>query len=166
MAQFTYRLQRLLEQKEEARKEAERELTRQEHELEAQRATLRSLQQRERELVERREHMRRDLLKQPGEGVALAASEVTKRSEDVKVVGLQIEDAKKDVGSQRVVVEQCETRVQQAKRRVEEARREVEVLTKHRTKQEERFQRALQVQEELELDEIGNVLHAARRRPI
>ena len=166
MAQFTYRLQRLLEQKEEARKEAERELTRQEHELEAQRSALQSLQQRETELVERREHMRRDLLKQPGEGVALAASEVTKRSEDVKVVGLQIEEAKKDVSSQRVVVELCETRVQQAKRRVEEARREVEVLTKHRAKQEERFQRALQVQEELELDEIGNVLHAARRRPI
>jgi len=166
MAQFTYRLQRLLEQKEEARKEAERELARQEHELEAQRAALRSLQQHERELVERREQMRRDLLKQPDEGVALAAGEVTKRSEDVKVVGLQIEDANKDVSSQRVVVEQCEARVQQAIRCVEEARREVEVLTKHRTKQEERFQRALQVQEELELDEIGNVLHAARRRPI
>lgn len=166
MAQFTYRLQRLLEQKEEARKEAERELTRREQQLEAQRATLRSLQQRERELVERREHMRRDVLKQPGEGVALAASEVTKRSEDVKVVGLQIEDAKEDVSSQRVVVEQCEARVQQAIRCVEEARREVEVLTKHRTKQEERFQRALQLQEELELDEIGNVLNAVRRGSI
>ena len=39
------------------------------------------------------------------------------------------------------------------------------MLTKHRAKQEERFQRALQVQEELALDEIGNVLHAVRRRP-
>jgi flagellar biosynthesis chaperone FliJ len=164
MVQFTYRLQRLLEQKEEARKEAERDLARQEHELETQVEALRSLQQRERELVERRELMRRSLLR-PGEGVALTASEVMKRSEDVKVVGLQIEDAQKDISSQRVVVEQCEVQVRQAIRRVEEARREVEVLTKHRTKQEERFQRALQAQEELELDEIGNVLHATRRRP-
>jgi flagellar biosynthesis chaperone FliJ len=82
----------------------------------------------------------------------------------VKVVGLQIEDANKEVCSQRVVVEQFEIRLEEAKQRVEEARREVEVLTKHRAKQEERFNRAVQVQEELALDEIGNVLHAVRRR--
>jgi hypothetical protein len=164
MAQFTYRLQLLLEQKEELRKAAERELARQEQELRAQLEILRSLQERERELIEKRAQMRRRVLRPAVQGGTLAANEAIQRSDDVKVVGLQIEDASKEVCSQRVVVEQCELRLEEAKQRVEEARREVEVLTKHRAKQEERFNRAVQVQEELALDEIGNVLHAVRRR--
>jgi len=166
MTQFTYRLQRLLEQKEEAKKEAEKELARQEQELEAQLAALEPLQQRHRELVEKREQLRRELLAKPDAGEALTAREVLERSEYVKVVGLQIEDAKNDVLSQHRLVEQCEARVKEATHRVAEARREVEVLTKHRAKQEERFLRELQAQEELALDEIGNVLYTTRRRPI
>jgi len=166
MTQFTYRLQPLLEQKEEAEKEAEREQARQEQELQSQLAALRSLQQRERELVEKREQLRRELLSKPGEHGALTAREVLARSEYVQAVGFEIEEARNDVLAQRQLVEQCEIRVQEAKQRVAEARREVEVLTKHRAKQEERFLRELQVQEERALDEIGNALYTNRRRPI
>jgi len=166
MTQFTYRLQPLLEQKEEAEKEAEREQARQEQELESQLVVLQSLQQRERELVEKRERLRRELLSKPGEHGELTAREVQARSEYVQTVGLEIEEAKNDVLSQRQLVEQCEMRLQEAKKRLAEARREVEVLTKHRAKQEERFLRELQVQEERALDEIGNALYTSRRRPI
>ena len=166
MTQFTYRLQPLLEQKEEAEKEAEREQARREQELELQAAELRSLQQRERDLVEKREQLRRELLSKPGEHGALSAREAQARAEYVQTVGLQIEEARNDVLAQRQLVEQCRVRVQEAIKRVAEARREVEVLTKHRAKQQERFLRELQVQEERALDEIGNALYTNRRRSL
>jgi flagellar biosynthesis chaperone FliJ len=166
MTQFTYRLQPLLEQKEEAEREAEREQARREEELESQSVALRSLQQRERELVEKREHLRRELLSKPGEQGALTAREAQARSEYVQTVGLQIEEARNDVLAQRQLVEQCQARVREAIKRVAEARREVEVLKKHRAKQQERFLRELQVQEERALDEIGNALYTNRRRSL
>ncbi len=164
MARFTYRLQLLLERKEEAKKEAERELTRREQELESQREVLKSLQQREQELIEKRGQLRRELLIKPGDGGELTAQEVVTRSEYVKVVGLQIDEARSDILSQQLVVDEHEAKVREAKVRVDEARREVEVLTKHRAKQEERFLRDLEAKEELALDEIGNVLFTTRRR--
>ena len=163
MTQFTYRLQPLLEQKQEARKEAERELRRREQELDAQLAVLHSLQSQEQKLVEKRDQWRRDMLTKPGQGQALSGREVLERAEYVKALKLEIEDAKSAVLSQGLVVEQCEARMQASRERVEDARREVEVLTKHRSKQEERFLRERQAKEELALDEIGNVLYAARR---
>ncbi|PYX42294.1 MAG: hypothetical protein DMG81_01965 [Acidobacteria bacterium] len=165
MAQFVYRLRLLLEQKEELKKEAERELALRQKELEAQREHLEVLQRREQELVEKRDRMRRELLNKSGEQDALTAHEVRERAEFVKVMGVQIEEAKNDVLVQRTVIETCEVKVQQAKSLVEEAKREVEILTKHRAKQEERFMREERVKEELELDEIGNVLFTTRRRP-
>lgn len=165
MAQFIYRLQLLLEQKEEAKKEAERELARRQQELEAQRTKLQVLQRREQELVEKRGRLRRELLNSSGEQGALTANEVLERSEFVKVVGIQIDEAGKDVQLQHNVVEACERALLEAKNSVEEAKREVEVLTKHRAKQAERFAKEQQAKEDLELDEIGNVLYATRRPP-
>jgi len=164
MAQFVYRLRLLLEQKEESKKEAERELARRQKELEAQRERLEVLQRCEQELVEKRDWLRRELLNKSEDQEALTAHEVRERAEFVKVMGVQIEDAKNDVLVQRTVIETCEVKVQQAKSLVEEAKREVEILTKHRAKQEERFMREERAKEELELDEIGNVLFTTRRR--
>ena len=160
---FTYRLQLLLEQKEKAKKEAEKEQTRQEQELERQRGILRSFEQRERELIDRRDHWRRRLLSQAGDGTSLSGREALDRSEFVKALGLDIQAVRNDILSQQQVIEQCEARVEQAKARVQEARREEEILIKHRAKQEERFFRELRAKEELELDEIGNVLYTTRR---
>jgi flagellar protein FliJ len=165
MAQFIYRLQLLLEQKEEARKEAERELARRQQELEAQRAKLQVLQRRENELLEKRDRLRRELLNSPGEEGALTANEVLERSKFVKVMGVQIEETRTDVLLQQRVIETCERALVEVKNSVEEAKREVEVLTKHRTRQEERFAREQQAKEDVELDEIGNVLYATRRSP-
>jgi flagellar export protein FliJ len=164
MAQFHYRLQLLLERKEEAQKEAEGELKRREQELEKQIAELQSLQRREKELIEKRDRLRRELMTRPGDGSELTAHEVRARSEYIKAVGVEIDDARKDIVVQRGVIENCERKVQEAKMSVEEAKREVEVLTKHRTKQQERFLREEQAKEDLELDEIGNVLYTTRRQ--
>ncbi len=165
MAQFIYRLQLLLEQREERRKEAERELLRQEKELEAQSAALQTLQQKVEQLVARRRQLQREVTKTGDAGV-LSAKDIQQRFEETQVVGLLIDDAKNDVLAQRSLIEQCEARVQEAKKNLQEATREVEVLQKHRAKQEERFQREQQAQEELVLDEIGNVLHTTRRQQL
>jgi flagellar biosynthesis chaperone FliJ len=166
MAAFTYRLQTLLDQKEELKKQAERELVALEEDLKQQTARMEALQKTVQELTEKRNLMRRDLLSKPGQGMALNAQKVQERMEYAKAVGFQIEDAQTDVITQRGVIEQCESDVQQGKNRVQEANREVEVLQKHRAKQEERFRRELQVREELMLDEIGNVLYTNRSRSL
>jgi flagellar biosynthesis chaperone FliJ len=165
MAAFIYRLQLLLEQKEEIKKEAERSLVQAEKELQSQVERLHALQQTVKELVEKRLQMQRELLK-PAEGGALNARTVQERIEYSKAVGLQIEDAQSDVNSQHMRVEQCETDVRENRKRMQEANREMEILQKHRAKQQERFQRELREKEDLELDEIGNVLFMTRRRSL
>ena len=160
-----YRLQLLLEQKEEAKKQADRELVRQEEQLQAQVKVLEDLQASEKLLIEKREQLRRERLTKPGERGALSAREVQERSEYIKAVGVQILEANNQVLAQRAVIEECEAKVKQAKESAKEARREVEVLSKHREQQEERFRRDERAKEELALDEIGNVLYTTRRRP-
>lgn len=164
MTQFVYRLQLLLERKEEAKKESEKQLAEREKDLQEQVEILEALQQGEQKLIGQRQQLRRDLLRKSDETESLTARKVQERQEYLKLVGLQIEEARREVLSQRVVVEQYESRVMEARYHVEEARREVEVLTKHRARQEERFLRDLQVKEELALDEVGNVLFTTRRR--
>jgi len=164
MTQFVYRLQLLLERKEEAKKESEKQLAEREKDLQEQVQILEALQQGEQKLIAQRQQLRRDLLRKSDETESLTAREVQERQEYLKLVGLQIEEARREVLSQRVVVEQYESRVMEARHHVEEARRELEVLTKHRARQEERFLRDLQVKEELALDEVGNVLFTTRRR--
>ena len=164
MTQFVYRLQLLLERKEEAKKESEKQLAEREKDLQEQVGILEALQQSEQKLIAQRQQLRRDLLRKSDETESLTAREVQERQEYLKLVGLQIEEARREVLSQRVVVEQYESRVMETRYHVEEARREVEVLTKHRARQEERFLRDLQVKEELALDEVGNVLFTTRRR--
>lgn len=165
MTPFTYRLQPLLEQKEGLKKEADREVIRQEQELQTQLATLESLQCRVQELVEKRQRARQQLMSKPGDKGALTAADVLKRSEFIKILGSEIHEAENDVSAQRVVIETCEADVKEAKEHAAEAQREVEVLNKHREKQEQRFRREEEAKEEVALDEIGNVLYSTRRRP-
>lgn len=164
-SRFTYRLQVLLDRKEDAKKEAERELARIEQQREAALAKLQSLQLHEGWLREKREQLRRDLFNKPADG-DLKATDISRRSEYLKEVATQIEEAKANVLAQTGVVEEWDLRLKQATQKVAEARREVEVLTKHRSKQEERFVRELQAKEDLALDEVGNVLYTTRRQSL
>lgn len=166
MAAFTYRLQTLLDQKEELKKQAERELVGLEAELKKQTERMQTLQDTVQALTEKHRQMRRDLFSKPDPSGALNAHKVQERMEYAKAVAFQVEDAQADVITQRGVIEQCESDVQLGKKRVQEATREVEVLQKHRTKQEERFRRELQEKEDLMLDEIGNVLYTNRSRAL
>src|SRR5215475_42907 len=112
MAAFTYRLQTLLDQKEEFKKQAERELVALEEELRRQMARMQTLQEAVQNLTEKRRQMRRDLMS-PGQGATLSAQKVQERIEYTKAVGFQIEDAQAEVVTQRGAIEQCESEVQQ-----------------------------------------------------
>src|SRR5579871_2238547 len=155
-APFVYRLQLLLEQKEEPKKAAEQELARREQELERQQGILAELKRREQELIDRRATARRELLSAP-DNHPLAVHVVQARSDHIRALGEDIEAAGKEVARQQDVIRKCQ-------QQVNESRREVEVLAKHRKKQEERFLREAAAKEELELDEIGNVLYMTRQR--
>src|SRR5579862_3060307 len=120
MAAFTYRLQLLLEQKEEIKKDAERNLLQAEKVLEEQVERLHALQQTVKDLIGRRQQMQRELLAKPADG-ALNARTVQERIEYSKAVGMQIEDAQSEVNSQHIRVEQCETDVRESRKRVQEA---------------------------------------------
>jgi hypothetical protein len=160
---FVYRLQLLLERKEEAQKEAEREATQREQELQTQLNMLEELKRREKALIAKRGQMRRDLLSKPAPDATLSVSDVQQRAEYVKAMAFEIEQAGNDVLAQNSVIETCQAKVDEAKQVAHEARREVEVLTKHRSRQEERFRREEQAKEDLALDEVGNVLYSTRR---
>jgi len=164
MSGFIYRLRLLLEHKEEAKKEAERELASEEEQLQAQLKVLESLRAQEQRLRHEREQARQNLLSAPQGDQPLSASEVQRRSGYVKELGQQIEQARKDVLSQQMAIEERELSVELAKERVKQTRRELEILVKHRSKQEERFSREEQAKEELMLDEVGNVLYTTRRQ--
>jgi len=164
MAGFVYRLQLLLEQKEEARKEAEREVTRRHERYQAEVQILEERCRQKVELVQRREQMRRNLFVTSGGAAGLSAVEIQRRTEYIKAVEVQIEDADQNIAAQRLIVEQRKAEVEEAKQLASEARRETEVLLKHRERQKERFLREEQAKEELALDEIGNVLYTTRRR--
>ncbi len=163
MSGFIYRLRVLLEHKEQAKKEAERQLSKEEEQLQAQLKVLESLRSQEQELRYRREHARRELLIAP-QDQTLTAQEVQQRSGYVKELGYQVQQARKEVLSQQIVIEESEMSVELAKERLKQARREVEILVKHRSKQEERFLRDEHAKEELALDEVGNVLYTTRRQ--
>jgi flagellar biosynthesis chaperone FliJ len=165
-SQFTYRLQILLDRKEEAKRDAELSLVRKEQELASQMAELESLRMKELNLRERRDQQRRELLKGSGEQVVVSAIEVKRRSDYVKQLGQAIDQARSDAAKQASLVERCHLAVKEATLRVAEARREVEVLTKHRSRQQDRFVREQQAKEDLALDEIGNVLHSTRSYPL
>ena len=165
-SQFVYRLQVLLDRKEEARKIAERALAANEQELASQLAQLDSLQMKEIKLREHREQLRRDLLTKPVGAAVVSGREVQARSDYLKQVGLDIDQVRSEIATQAAVVERCREAVKQAAQQAEEARREVEVLTKHRARQQERFARELQAKEDQALDEIGNVLYSTRRHSL
>lgn len=164
MSGFVYRLRLLLEHKEAAKKEAERELANEEEQLREQLKVAESLRIQESELRHKREQARQNLLIAPQGEQPLSAIEVQRRSGYVRELGQQIEQARKDALSQQMVIEERELSVELAKERLKQARREVEILVKHRSKQEERFAREEQAKEELELDEVGNVLHTTRKQ--
>jgi flagellar FliJ protein len=162
MAVFKYRLQPLLDQKLRVQEDAEEALAQRKKELREAEAHLEELKRREQELIAKRENLRRGVL-DTGEAATLTVDAVKKRVEYVKALGLDIDAARDDVFSQKMVIDECNEKVGAAQKHLLECQREVEILTKYRDKLEQRFRREQEQKEALELDEIGNVMYMTRR---
>ncbi len=163
MAAFTYRLQTLLDQKVEAKKQAQSGVGVALREVEQAKEMLEELRNKERALHDKKEQLRRSLFSS-GPGQALGATDLRSRAAYLKRMDQEIEEAGADVFGQRIVVDECEDALQQARRLLADAARGVEILEKHKAKLAERFQRELQHREALELDEAGTAAFLRRRR--
>jgi hypothetical protein len=162
MPAFQFRLQTLLDQRLEAKKRADEALAGRQQELAAEQQTLQGLEEEVERLTKLYQEKRLELAKFPvREGFRL-----TNQTDFLQGLKLDIQAARSGVLAQQVFVEQAEEAVREAEQVVVACQREVDVLDKYREKAEKRFWAELAYREELELDEIGNVMHLNRRMKV
>ena len=159
MALFRYRLQPLLDQKNAAKEKAQKNLGAQRNLLQEALDNLDTLRHSKEEMEAKRRGRRAQLLV----GVA-GGGDIRRRADYLKALESDVLEAKRKVLLQQISVSDCEEQLESARKHFEECVREAEILTKHRDKAERLFQRELAQAEEREQDEIGSVLHAAKKR--
>jgi flagellar biosynthesis chaperone FliJ len=159
MTIFRYRLAVLLEQKEEAQRECEKQLAECRAARRAAEAELVRLQA----LRQQREQTVRDR-----RAVTLAAGASGEQwqahAADIAILQQKSEAAKDDVFSQRLHIEDLEQQVTQAAAAWQTAARDVETLRKHRAKCEREFRAAHERKEASEQEEIAAAQFEKRRR--
>jgi hypothetical protein len=159
MARFVYRLETLLEQKQALKKEAETAFGERQKELRQAEARLEELVDLEKHAQRKKQDFRLRLLAGGGEGRA-----ITDRVAHLRFLEQQESDARNDVFSQQLAIEESQNRLKAARQEMADRSREVEVLTKHREQSEQEFWSGVNRKEEMEQDEIGATLYEARRR--
>jgi flagellar biosynthesis chaperone FliJ len=159
MARFVYRLEPLLDQKKALKKDAETAFGERQKELLAAQDRMNELMECEKKAQQQKKDFRGNLLNGGGEGRA-----ITNRVDRLRFLEQLEADAKNDVFSQRLAIEECEQRLAEARQVMTERSREVEVLSKHREQSEQEFWSEINRKEALEQDEIGATLYEARRR--
>jgi flagellar biosynthesis chaperone FliJ len=163
MELFRYRLQPLLDQKLERKKEAEEAFAERQNELRAEQERLAQLECTVEELTRKKSQLRRERLSSPARQ-PLTGHQIQQRTEYLHAVEVDLEGAKDAVFSQRMTIAEAEERVAEARRELGRATREVETLDKHRNKLEERFRREVERKDAVEAEEIGNMLYMRNRR--
>lgn len=159
MPVFRYRLQTLLDQKLEHKQEAERVLAQRRKELREAEERLAGLRTRQEELEAGRAARRASLL--PGTS---SGEEIRRRRDDLSLAARRVEDIKDEVMAQRIQIEDRKEQVETAASALAAVAREAEVLTKHRSRGERRWNAEVERKEAIEQDEIASALHQARRR--
>jgi len=159
MGRFVYRLEPLWDQKKALKKDAETAFGARQKELRDAQAQLEKLLGVEKQVQKKKRDFRAALLAGTSNGRAIAS-----RVEHLRLLERQEADARDDVFSQRLAVEECEHRLDAARQEMTERSKEVEVLSKHREKCEQDYWTEVNRKEALEQDEIGATLYEARRR--
>jgi flagellar biosynthesis chaperone FliJ len=159
VAAFRFRLQILLDQKLEAKKQAEEELAKRQAELASEQAALADLQRRAESLAQKHQDARRELAHMN----STSGQDLLSYSAHVDSLGQDVESARDAAFAQEVLLDEFKEKVDEARAVLAERSREAEILTKYKDKLERRFQRQVEQKEELEQDEIGNMLYLSRR---
>ena len=158
MPVFHFRLQAVLDRRVEAQKKAEEALSERQKELAVEQQTLKSLEKEANRLTQRYSVRRTErLVKETRESSRLGSI-----TNYLFALELDMQAARSSVLSQQLFVDQAQEAVEAAQQTVSVARREVEVLEKYRDKEQHKFELEIARQEELELDEIGNVMFISR----
>jgi flagellar export protein FliJ len=156
---FVFRLQALLDQRIDLRKEAENELKARESELATERKTLRELEDAAEAAAARYRHKRAERSRSGmSRGVPILI-----QNDSLLGLEMDVQEARSAILSQQILVEQALEVVGQAKETLASRRLDEEVLEKYRQKAKTRFEQEESYKEELEQDEIGNVMHLSRR---
>jgi hypothetical protein len=159
MAVFRYRLETLLDQKREAKAEAERVLAARRADEEKAQSQLSEM-----EAATRRAATLKDNARNRPFGDEESMDDILAHRADVEIYSLRLEEAKDAVLSQRIYIEELAELTQAATAAAAEASRECEVLLKHRAKAEARFRAELERKESLEQEEIAAAMFETRRR--
>ena len=159
MSRFVYRLEALLDQKKALKKDAETAFGARQKELHEAQERLKELMESQKQAQQKKKDFRNNLLIGGGEG-----RDINNRVERLRLLEQQEADARNDVFSQQLVIEESEQRLMAARSEMTERSREVEVLSKHREQSEKEFWNEINRKEALEQDEIGATLYEARRR--
>ena len=155
---FRYRLAVLVTKKEERKQECEKHLAERRNERKEAELRLKQLQQHQETLVKSTAAVRRRLVTSPTNGADIQAQVM-----DLAVLDQKTEDAKDEVFSRRMHLEELHTRVEQAVAELAEAAREVETLHKHREQSEKAFRAGMERQETNEQEEIAAAMFETRR---
>ena len=156
MAQFRYRLQTLLDQKVEAKEEAQQRLASAQRELRTEQDEL-DVCRREQEA--RTGRLRRARMESLSPVIGVSSGEQMRLRRD-HIVRLQDElhDASDAVAAQGLRVTEAEERLATAREMLEARSRDVEVLEKHRARLERRFNDEAARKEVLEQEEMANIV--------
>jgi flagellar biosynthesis chaperone FliJ len=158
METFRYRLQVLFDRKAELKKEAERAWAAARERLRDVEARLEKAREAQGRLEASRADHRARLL--TGE---VDAIDLRRRVDDLALLGRRIEEAKDEVMSARLAIEERKEELEKAAADLTAAAREVEVLAKHRARGERRFRVEQERREAIAQDEIASALHQRRR---
>lgn len=162
MAQFRYRLQALLEQKMQAKQEAQHDLAAAQRELRKQQDELDACLMEQEAAAGRLQEARVEALSPvagatTGEWMRLKRAHIHRLEE-------QNERAVSETKAQELSVTEAEERLAAARETVALRSRDVEVLEKHRGRLERRFRTETEKKEALDQEEIANVIFLRGRR--
>jgi len=160
---FKYRLDPLLNQKNQVKQDAEQSLAPRSRELTEEEKRLAEVKQHEAELLNLKERAKNELLN-PGGGTQITGEEIRRRLDYLRGVDHDVETARGEVFAQKQAVDESQEKLIQARQFLAECAREVEVLEKHRDKAEARYVQQVEKKEANELDEIGAHLFISKRR--
>jgi flagellar biosynthesis chaperone FliJ len=156
---FVFRLQALLDQRIDLRKQTEDELKARENGLSAGKKTLQEL---ERAVETAVALYRRRRAERSKSGMSLGVPILIQND---ALIGLEmdVQEARSAVLSQQILVDQALELVEKANVVLTSRRLDEEVLDKYRQKAKTRFAQEESYREELEQDEIGSVIYLGRR---
>jgi flagellar export protein FliJ len=156
---FKYRLQPLLDLKNDQKSQLQTSVVQCQKELAAEEEELAALQRIESQREEKLREARRAMF---GGSVGSTGLAIQQYRDYLSGLATDLETARNSTFSQQLRVSEFEAKLAEAKRQLAECLREIDVLTKHRDRLQQRFLKAAELKEAAVQDEIGTTMFVRR----